>query len=222
MYPAVGIHPHHVFENEPALIEHSLRELEEILTKNPEIVAVGEVGLDRHYYQMTKYNDYEVNESFIDHQKNALRRQIGFAVAYDKSLILHNREAKKEFLQVVTECWSRGLAGRTVFHCCEPDTDFIQFAQEHDIFIGVDGDVTFDAAKQEFIKNVPLNMLVLETDSPFLTPEPVRSSAKKRPKNEPQYLTLVAAAVAKIKEKSVQEVNEVTTANAQTLFRLPK
>ncbi len=222
VFAAVGIHPHHVFEADPAVLAQHLRDLEDLLRSHPEVVAVGEVGMDRHYYQMTKYREYAIDDSFIERQKNALRVQISLALTYDKSLILHNREAKNDFLSVLKKSWDGRLAGRTVLHCCEPDPEFIHFADSHDCYIGVDGDVTFDAAKQEFIRSVPIGRLVLETDSPFLTPEPVRSSARKRPKNEPAYLPYIAEHVATLKAMSMQDVIRHTTANAVRLFRLPE
>lgn len=221
-YAAVGIHPHHVFENSPETLKHSLTELESLLKSHTSIVAVGEVGLDRHYYDLTKYNNYAIDESFIGRQKQVLEKQIKLAIKYNKSLILHNREAKEEFLEVIKTWWNERLAGRTVFHCCEPDNEFIAFAKERRIYIGVDGDVTFNKEKQEFIKQVPLEMLVLETDAPFLTPEPIRSSVKKRPKNEPQYLMHIAQQVAFLKKLSWEQVAMATSYNAQSLFNLPQ
>ena len=179
IYAAVGIHPHHVFEifnGEKNLLpslsfKKELKKIENLLT-NPKVVAIGEVGIDRHIYQKTKYPDYKIEEEFVELQKIFLIEQIKLAIKYNKSLILHNREAKKDMLGLLESVWDKKLEGRTVFHCCEPDFELLEFAKKHKMFIGVDGDITYYKEKQEFIKTIPLEMLVFETDSPFLNPEP--------------------------------------------------
>ena len=194
-----------------------LKDIETLLT-HPKVVAVGEVGLDKHYYQETKYADYTISQEFIDLQKKLLTAQIQLAIQYKKSLILHNREAKKEFLAVITENWSESLAFKAVFHCGEADQDLLSFAKEHHIFIGVDGDVTYDVKKQEFVKTIPLKLLVLETDSPYLLPEPLRS--KKMFPNEPKNIPLIAQCISEITNTSIKRLIEVTTENAKRLFQL--
>ncbi len=185
---------------------------------NKKVVAIGEVGLDSHVYQQTKYENYQVDSKFIDSQIELFKLQVRLAIKYDKSLIIHNRETKEELLKVLNEVWDEKLSGKAVFHCCEPDEDLLQYAKDHKMFIGVDGDITYRLDKQEFIKKVPLDMLVLETDSPFLLPEPLRTQ-KKYP-NEPKNIPLVAEFVAKLQEVSVEYINEVTTGNANMLFQL--
>jgi len=221
VYAAVGIHPHHVYEcnanRVTCNVENMLKDIETLLT-HPKVVAVGEVGLDKHYYQETKYADYTISQEFIELQKKLLTAQIQLAIQYKKSLILHNREAKKEFLAVITENWGEGLTYKTVFHCCKADQDLLSFAKEHHIFIGVDGDVTYDVKKQEFVKTIPLKLLVLETDSPYLLPEPLRS--KKMFPNEPKNIPLIAQCISEITNTSIKRLIEVTTENAKRLFQL--
>ncbi len=237
VYAAIGIHPHHVFEifkkvqnrvshpphpkgtqaigskrvSEP-FFDNELRKIENLLS-NKKVVAIGEVGIDRHIYQKTKYPNYKIGEEFVEFQKIFLKEQIKLAIEYDKSLILHNREAKADMLEVLEERWDKKLNGRTVFHCCEPDNILLEFAKSHKIFIGVDGDITYYKEKQKFIKNIPLNMLVLETDSPFLSP------MKKFP-NEPKNIVLIAEFIAGIKKISVEKISKTTTENARILFRV--
>ncbi len=145
-----------------------------------------------------------------------MRRQITLALLHNKRLILHNRQAKADLLAVLDSVWDRKLEGRTVLHCCEPDLELLDFAKEHKIYIGVDGDITYDSAKADFIVSVPLNILVLETDSPYLLPEPLRSQ-KKFP-NTPVNLELIAQKVADVQHISVDEVKKITTNNAMALF----
>ena len=204
VYAAVGIHPHHVFDmitkNENGKTKNYNEKLKAILFEietlilERKVVAVGEVGMDKHVYEMTKYPSYQISDEFIELQKELFRAQIKLAIQHNKSLILHNREAKKEFLQTLRESWDEKLSGRTVFHCCEPDPELLRFAVEYDIFIGVDGDVTYNLEKQSFVKTIPIERLVLETDSPFLLPEPLRSQ-KKYP-NLPQNIPLIAEYIA--------------------------
>lgn len=232
IYTAVGIHPHHVFEIfstaryqkffngkqktvknlVPSLVQNELKKIENLLS-NKKVMAIGEVGIDRHIYQKTKYPDYKIGEEFIKLQKIILKEQIKLAIKHDKSLILHNREAREDMFEVLREVWDKRLEGRTVFHCCEPDETLLEFAKDHKMFIGVDGDITYYKEKQQFIKTVPLDMLVLETDSPFLSP------TKQFP-NEPKNIPLIAEFVAKLKGISIDEVAKMTTENARKLFKI--
>jgi len=219
-YAAVGIHPHHAFkllQSDEMTVESELSEIEKLLD-HPKVVAVGEVGMDRHEYEETKYAAYAVDEAFIKTQEQLLCSQITLAIEYNKSLILHNREAIGDILPILEDCWDQKLAGRTVFHCCEPNLRLLTFAQKHHIIIGVDGDVTYDSAKQNFISQVPIEMLVVETDSPFILPEPLLSQ-KKYP-NEPAHMRYVIEMVAKLKESTIEEISKITMENGQRLFGL--
>jgi TatD DNase family protein len=238
VYAAVGIHPHHIFQyfkdSESEFLSHTsqkrknfsssslkkdFEEIEKLLT-NPKVVAVGEVGIDRHYYQKTKHENYQVNDEFINLQKDLFIEQIKLAQKYKKSLIIHNREATKDVLDIllkIVNCSPRfaGEAGKLeinmVFHCCEPDKNLLDFAIDHKIFIGVDGDIFYRKDKQEFIKNVPLEMMVLETDSPFLAPD------KKFP-NEPKNIPLIEEFIAQLLHCSTNLLKKQTTENATKLF----
>ena len=230
IYAAVGIHPHHVFEifekarnqkffnGKQKTVKNLVSSLLKLLS-HPKVVAIGEVGIDRHVYQKTVYKVYKVEEKFIKLQEEFLKEQIKLAIEHGKSLILHNREAKKDMFEVLREVWDKKLEGRSVFHCCEPDETLLEFAQKHKMFIGIDGDVTYYKEKQEFIKTVPLEMLVLETDSPFLNPEPLRSKEGGM-KNEPKNIPLIAEFVAKLKNVSINQLIDTATENARKLFKI--
>ncbi|KKP85962.1 MAG: Mg-dependent DNase [Candidatus Roizmanbacteria bacterium GW2011_GWA2_35_8] len=241
IYAAVGIHPHHVKQYQRSLpaqagnikyqkhtpnIKNDLMEIEKLLS-NPEVVAIGEIGLDRHQYQKTKHKDYKVNEEFINLQKELLIEQIKLAYKYKKALVFHNREAKKDILGVLTSHQPLIANYRSVFHCCEPDLKLLEFAKINKMFIGVDGDVTywdkklygFALSKQEFIKQVPLEMLVLETDSPFLTPKIVMMRSHHN-YNEPMNIKIIAEFIAELKNIPVEEVIKITTENAKKLFNI--
>jgi TatD DNase family protein len=211
IFAAVGIHPHHAQSN------FSLTTLKSII-QEPKVHAVGEIGLDYHQYQKTKYQNYQVNSQFKKDQIALLIKQINLAKKYQKPIIFHNREAKQDLLPILKRNWDKNFAYQTVFHCCEPDEELLAFAKKQHIFIGVDGDVTYWRKKSRFIKSVPLKMLVLETDSPYLTPEPVKQ--KKPFPNEPKNLKTIAEFVAKIKNVTLKELTKQTTANAFRLFNL--
>lgn len=232
VYAAVGIHPHNVYDyminrsassvlrpaqNPEPITQNDIRFIEDLL-QNPKVVAVGEIGMDKHPYKATKYKNYTVNDGFLTLQKELFQRQLTLAIKHQKSVIFHNREAKDDLLPLLHEMWDDILRGRTVFHCCEPNPEILSFAKEHGMFIGVDGDVTYTPEKQEFIKTVPLDMLVLETDAPFLLPEPLRSE-KKFP-NEPKNLKLICEYVAGLLGMFPDKLASITTENSRRLFRL--
>ena len=227
VFAAVGIHPHHIYQmviNKNIELKAQLQEIESLIENNKQsfstnnVVAVGEVGMDYHYYKKTKYENYHVIDEFIELQKKALSAQMQFAIKHKKSLLLHNREAIDDFLEVLTDNWDKSLEGKTVFHCCEANERLLTFAIEHDVFIGVDGDVTYNKEKQEFVKKIPLDLLVLETDSPFLIPEPLRS--QKIFPNQPSNLKIILEFLSTLLTIDSKELNKITTKNSRKLFRI--
>jgi len=239
VYAAVGIHPHHVkkYQKEMpkqvrhdklsschpeldlgSLLNNDFKKLEKLIT-HPKVVAIGEIGLDRHIYQKTKYEDYKIDEEFIKLQKEVFLTQLNLAKKYKKTVIIHNRQAKNDLLKILNTYYLL-LNTSMVFHCCEPDFDLLDFAKKHHIYIGVDGDVTYDPKKQAFVKEIPLSLLVLETDSPFLTPAPLRNDKKTKFPNTPKNLILVAQKVAEIKGEKVEKIRKVTKNNSMKLFMI--
>ncbi len=226
VFAAVGIHPHHAYEsgeNSDDYPQKLLNFIENIVEQNKKyIVAIGEIGLDRHIYEDSKYGHYSVDNNFLERQKKLLKGQLQVALTHNLAVILHNRESTDELLAILTELWDEYFRGRMVFHCCEPRDTLLQFAIKHGIFIGVDGDVTYDTPEAEkkraFVKRIPDELLVLETDAPFLLPEPLR--AKKKYPNVPAYLKITAECVARIRGVSFEEIDSVTTENARRLFTI--
>lgn len=228
LYAAAGIHPHHVFdiylkskeldmEETLLLIQQDLNQIEALLSR-PEVVAVGEIGLDRHMYQKTRYSSYEITDAFLDLQKQIMEDQIRLAITHQKSVVFHNREAADTMLTALQDNWDPALNGKTVLHCCEPNPDLLRFAIEHDVYIGVDGDVTYSDTKHEFLRQVPEHLLVIETDSPFLVPEPLRGQGVKP--NTPSHLKLIAEEVARVRQVPVEDLIRQTTQNGLRLFGL--
>lgn len=225
IYAAVGIHPHHIFnyidqkDNGNTQIEElittDLQSLEGLID-NEKVVAVGEIGLDTYQYEETKYAQYTISSDLLALQKDLLKKQMELALKYKKSIILHNRETKKELLNLLDLIWNESMGFRTVFHCCEADEELLDYATKHNIYIGIDGDVTYGGEKEAFAKKVPLGLLVLETDSPYILPEPLRT--QKLYPNTPANIPLIAQCIAGLKGISLEEVARVTTENAKKLF----
>ncbi len=215
IWAAMGVHPE-VKEFDVQWFDSD--ECNKVIMRT-KLKAIGEIGLD----------ETCLKEVPLVQQKERFQRQIRLAISHQKSLIIHNRGMTEDVLTVLKSEWSPLLSDRTVFHCCEWDERLLEFAKVYGIFIGVDGDVTYKlekpdstevmTGKQEFIKKVPVELLVLETDAPYLLPEPLLSE-KKYP-NEPANVKLIAEKVAELKGLSVEEIDKVTTENGKRLFGLP-
>lgn len=229
VYAAVGIHPHHVppqFQIGNAI--DYIDKLKKMLTEK-KVVAIGEVGIDKYEYENTKYENYQITSEFIQKQKKALIQQIKLALEYDRALVLHNRQGIEELLPLLEQHWDQKLSDRTVFHCCEADERLLDFAIKHRIYLGIDGDLSWSRKKQRFIANVPLNQLVLETDSPYLKPKLNNNWPKEieYPKglaneehNEPKSIAIIRDLVACFKQTEPNEIEKHTTQNAIKLFQL--
>lgn len=241
IYASVGLHPHHVFSviarnmttkqssKVPNIIkiatlpsvarndgmEKYITQLE-LLLSQPKVVAVGETGMDRHIYQKTKYQNYQITEQFIQLQKWFFEQQIQLAIKHKKSLIIHNREAVADTLEVLQKNWDQKLSGRSVFHFCEPDERLLNFAIKNHVYIGIDGDVLYDKKKQEFIKKIPLDLLVLETDSPYNTPKSLKSQGE--PTNQPKNLTYILETIRQLTGQDNKSLEQITDRNSKSLL----
>ncbi len=218
LYAAIGIHPHHVFPfvgTDNAL--EAISELESLIN-NPKVIAIGETGLDRHIYEKTHYQNYIISKEFIDLQKLFFKEQIKLAIKHQKPLIIHNRETVPELLEILEANWDPFLEQRSVFHCCEPDQKILDFALKHQVFIGIDGDITYDSEKQDFLKRLPLDLLVLETDSPYFIPEPLKSAGTSL--NQPANLEIIANFIANLKNEPIENVRNLSSTNGHILFKL--
>ena len=203
VYAAVGFHPTELILEED--IEKELFKIEELISKE-KVVAVGEIGLD--YY-------HKINSELV--QKILLEKQLGLAIKYNKSAIIHSRHSTEDVIKIIRDFGTENFERSLVFHCAEPANEVLDFSIKNNYFIGIDGDVTFDKNKQDFIKEVPMKNLVLETDSPFLAP--TEDGIKDRDKiNYPYYLPKIAKKVSEIKNISLNEVIKTTTSNALLLF----
>lgn len=197
IYITVGIHPHEA-KDAPNDFEDVLFEFARF-EKN---VAIGEIGLDYHY-------DFSPR----DVQKEVFIRQIEVAKALNLPIVVHSREAHKETLDILLE----NAVGKipVLIHCYSGSVEMSRILRKHGIYISVGGVVTFQNAKKliEVVKEYPLELLMLETDSPYLTPHPHRGK-----RNDSTYLKYVIQKIAQIKEISEDLVIEKTTQNAKNFF----
>jgi len=205
VYASVGVHP--TVDLEKMGLGKTITALEELIEEDKKIVAVGEIGLD--YYHLN---------TPVSIQKEFLISQIKLALKHNLSIILHNRHATEDILPLLRSLGWDNLVGKTVFHCCEPNLDILDLVVKHNLFIGIDGDVTYDETKAEFIKKVPLSNLVLETDSPFLTPQPKKEGDADN--NSPVNLIYVARKVATLKNIKLEKVIFETLQNSKKLFNI--
>lgn len=212
LYAIVGVHPHHADKLE--LGSNWLSKLEQI-AKHPKVVAIGEIGLDNYRYQSNGITDPIA-------QKELFEAQILLAHKLKLPLQIHNRHAGKEIIEILTYYKSYLLNPPGMFHCFAGSIDILKSALQMGFYIGFDGNITYpglapgeDTALPDLVKATPLERILVETDSPYLTPEPHRGS-----RNEPQYAILVGQKIAEIKAVPISQVDEITTKNVHTLFAL--
>lgn len=193
---SVGVHPNDKDRHEP-----SVSELVE-LAQHPTNVAIGETGLD-----------YFRSEGSLDWQRERFRRHIRAAREASKPLIIHTREAREDTINILQEENAAEVAG--VMHCFTESWDMAQAAMDMGFYISFSGIVTFNSAKElkEVAKKVPLERMLIETDSPYLAPVPFRGKP-----NIPAYVGKVAEHIAELRETSVQIIAEASSKNFRQLF----
>lgn len=202
LYAAVGVHPHEAKDFD----DTTLTELE-ALAQHPKVVAIGEIGLDF-------YRDWSPRDA----QARAFEAQLDLATRLGLPIIVHDREAHAAVLATLRAQRKRpGVRG--VLHSFSGDTEVAQAVLALGLYLGFTGPVTFPKAAdlRTVVATVPLERLLIETDAPYLTPQPYRGQ-----RNEPAYVRYVAEGIAAIKGLSFEAVAEQTTANAEALFFSPK
>ncbi|SDO59276.1 TatD family hydrolase [Alkalicoccus daliensis] len=199
LYAAVGWHPVDAVDFD----EEKLAWLEE-LAAHPKVVAIGETGLDYHWEK----SPHEV-------QKEAFRKQIALAKKVNLPVIIHDREAHEDIVQVLEEENAAEIGG--IMHCFQGDEKIAQKCLDMNFYISFGGPVTFKNAKlpKEVAKIIPADRLLVETDAPYLAPHPYRGK-----RNEPAYVKLVAEQLAELRGITYEELADTTTANAVRLFQL--
>ena len=199
-FTAVGLHPHEASTATEATWL-ALRQL----AVSPKVVALGEMGLD--WFRTLSPREDQIR---------AFRRQIALARELKKPILIHCREAYAEVLGVLKEERAHEVGG--IMHCFSGDAEFARVCLDLGFLISIAGPVTYPSARKlsEVVRTVPRDGLVLETDCPYLPPQPYRGK-----RNEPAHLTHVAARVAELLGLGLDVIAETTTTNACRLFGLP-
>jgi TatD DNase family protein len=199
LYAAVGWHPVDAID----MTDEHLDWIEE-LAAHPKVVAIGETGLDYHWDKSPK-----------DVQKEVFRKQIRLARKLKMPIIIHNRDADADIVEVLNEENAGDVGG--IMHCFAGDLNMARECLEMNFYISFGGPVTFKNARlpKEVATEVPLDRLLVETDCPFLAPHPYRGK-----RNEPAYVKLVAEKIAELKEMPYEKITEQTRKNALRLFAI--
>lgn len=195
VYATVGLHPAHVSEpyDEAKLIEQA---------KHKKVVAIGEIGIDLYWIKDN-----------LDLQIEVFKKQLDLSLKLNLPVVIHLRNSAQEIYDVLKTY--KGLKG--VMHCFSEDLDWANKFMDLGFYIGIGGPVTFkkNVTTKTLVKEMPLDRLLVETDSPYLAPSPYRGK-----RNEPAYTKYVVEEIAKLRGLSIEEISDITTQNANRLFNL--
>lgn len=202
IHAMMGLHPCSV---QPESWEKELQLVRNYIDQR-DFVAIGEIGIDLYW-----------DKSTLDIQVKAFEQQIDWAIEKDLPIVIHTRESFDETFEVLERKKHPKLRG--IFHCFSGNLEQAQHAIDLNFILGIGGVVTFKNGKiDQFLNQIPLDKIVLETDSPYLAPVPFRGK-----RNESAYLDLVAGKLVDVYKKDFAEINQVTTENALRVFsKLPK
>ena len=201
IYTTAGISPNDV-EDIKENIDANILQIEEI-AKNKKVVAIGEIGLD---YYWNKENKELQKEVFI--------KQIELANKLDLPIVIHTRDAFIDTIEILKE---NNVNKKGIFHCCPLNQELVKEAVKLGYYISLSGVITFKNAKnvEEILGLIPEDKLLIETDSPYLSPEPFRGK-----RNNSMNVKYVAEKIAKIKSKTIEEIAEITNQNAKKIFNI--
>ncbi len=197
LYASVGVHPHEV----SGMSEDDILKLKEY-SAHPKVKAIGEIGLDYFY-----------DNSPRELQKKWFARQIELALELDMPIIIHDRDAHGDCLEILNSYKDSNLKG--VFHCYSGSAEMLKTVLDLGFYVAFGGSLTFKKAQRpvESAEKAPLDRIMIETDCPYLTPEPYRGR-----RNSSEYIYLVAEKLAEIKNVSREEIERVTFENAKKCF----
>ncbi|MEK7186621.1 MAG: TatD family hydrolase [Patescibacteria group bacterium] len=216
LYAIVGVHPHHADKLDPSTSSGQgwIEKLEE-LAKKPKVVGIGECGLDYYSYKSNGIVDPKL-------QKEVFVKQVELSLRLKLPLQIHNRHAGKEIIEILNHYESELLNPPGMFHCMSGNLDFLKQALSLGFYLGFDGNITYkgvapgeDTTLSDLVKATPLDRILTETDSPYLTPEPHRGS-----RNIPSYVIITGQFIAELKNVTFEKIEEQTTLNAHNLFNL--
>lgn len=197
-YSAIGVHPHDV-DNDTA------QDIYDIYTKynNSKILAIGEIGFDFAFVKDNK-----------EKQRNLFIEQIELANTLKLPILIHSRDASLDTYNILKE---KEAEYGTLFHCFQPSDDLVRLVLEKGYFVAFGGNITFkrNITFKNYIDRIPLNQMVIETDSPYLSPEPYRGT-----RNDSSRLPLVCKKLAEYKNESEEKVSEIVYNNSKNFFRI--
>ena len=204
IYATCGISPNDIPQSEDELWK-MLEEIEVLAKENSKVLAIGEIGLD--YY-------WEKDEKMRELQRKAFIEQISLANKLSLPIVIHTREAVMDTLKILKE---NNVKNKGVFHCCPLNRELVKEGLKLGFYISFAGPVTFKNSKNanEIIEMVPNDKMLIETDSPYLSPEPLRGR-----RNDPRNVKYIAKKIAEIKGISVDKVAEITYNNAKKIYKI--
>lgn len=195
VFTCIGVHPSNVVDFQISKIS----EFKELLD-NKKVVAIGEIGLDYYYGKENKEVQIQIFRKFLE-----------LAQSYNKPVVIHSRDAVKDTIDILKEYRVKGI-----IHCFSGSLEVAKEYIKMGFMLGIGGVITFKNSKLgEVVKELPLESIVLETDSPYLAPEPYRGK-----KNQSKYIPIIAKKISEVKEISVDEVMRITTENAIKIYNL--
>ncbi len=199
IYASVGIHPEEINEKS---YEEDIKKIEE-LAKESKVVAIGEIGLD-----------YYWNAENKDMQKQVFLKQIDLANKLNLPVIIHTREAICDTINIIK---TGNFKTKAVLHCCPFNIELVKVGLEKNFYIAFGGTCTFKNSKNanEIIQKVPVDKMLIETDSPYLSPDPKRGM-----RNDSRNLEYIVRKIAKVKNTSEEEISQITYQNAKMLFNI--
>ncbi len=197
VYAQIGVHP----SDAQKFNDDVAKEMIE-LAKNKKVVAVGEIGLD-----------YYWDKTFVDVQKKVFKTQIEIANILNLPVVVHDREAHGDTYEILEQMGAK----KVLMHCFSGSVEFAKRCIDKGYYIALGGVVTFKNAKKvrQVAKEIPLDYIMLETDTPYLAPHPYRGQ-----QNEPKYIVFSAKEIATLKDTALSEVESITTKNAQEFFNI--
>ncbi|PJE67312.1 hypothetical protein COU95_03135 [Candidatus Shapirobacteria bacterium CG10_big_fil_rev_8_21_14_0_10_40_9] len=208
VFATVGLHPHQTDPENKQSPEKQIKILAD-LAKQPEVIAIGECGLD---YALAPPGEKDRSK---EKQFFLFQKQIELAQKLNLPIIVHSRKAFSDTLEILNNYFNQLKYPKGVFHCYSAGKSDIKTIESLGFYFGIDGNLTYDLGLQNVARQIPLGKIVLETDSPFLSPEPFRSL-----RNEPKNVKIVAEFLNKIKGVSFEKICQITTENAKILFKI--
>ncbi|MCI8411908.1 MAG: TatD family hydrolase [Clostridia bacterium] len=202
IYSTCGISPNDIPQTEEKLWI-MLEKIEKLAKENKKVVAIGEIGLD-----------YYWNKDNKELQKKAFIKQIEMADRLELPIVIHTREAVMDTLEILKQ---NNVKCKGVFHCCPLNRELVKEGLKLGFYISFAGPITFKNSKNanEIIEMVPLDRILIETDSPYLSPEPLRGR-----RNDPRNVKYIAQKIAEVKGIALEEVANITYKNAEEIFNI--